>query len=241
MKRLFIALTMVLALGMSATAQKTLHRHNPQVVNGANGAPDEEIVAYSDTTNAVSAGADNATDSIDESYTATSGRGLDDSKSFDDVSDPFELIAYLLERSGMRGVFIAALVVLLCILTVLSPFIMVALIIYFVMGNRNRKYKIIEKAVESGQPIPHEILRDNNGSNDRLWGKGIRNAAVGIGIVAFGLVISADFFTGVGWIVFFYGVGQAVVARTSSSGKKRGEERPFMDDITDSDREKPKE
>lgn len=232
---------MLLTLGASATAQKTLHRHNPQPVNSANSTPDEGIVAYSDTTGAVSADTSDVTDSIDASDDTSSGREIKASVSFDGVSDPFELIAYLLGVGSMGGVLIAALVVLLCILTVLSPFIMVALIIYFVMRSRNRKYKVIEKAVETGQPIPHEILHGYGSSNDRLWSKGIRNAAIGIGIVAFGYAVDASFFTGIGLILFFYGVGQAIVARTSSNGKKRNDKPPFMDDITDNSRENIKE
>lgn len=229
-------MAMALTLAAPASAQKTLHRHNPKIVNDANTAPDGGITAYSDTTAATTAVTDSTDAATDAAYYDATDVDAGAPMAIGDVPDPFRIIAYLSNLGGWGGVLIAVLVVLLCMLTVLSPAIIIGLILYFVQKSRNRKYKIIEKAVESGQPIPQELVRENKTTNDRLWAKGIKNAAVGLGIVVFGFLISASFFTGVGWIVFFYGAGQAVVARTTAGGRRRNDDRPFMDDIKDDNR-----
>lgn len=226
MKKLFIALTMALTLTATASAQKVLHRHNPQIVNAADATDNDEVVAYSDTTSA-------SQDSVVATTAAQTAVVPDDYNGFDKVSGPFDLIAYLTHLSSAGGVIVAVFTVLLCLLTVLSPIIMVILIIYFVMRNRNRRYKIIEKAVESGQQIPQELLRDSASGDERLWSKGVRNAAIGLGVIAFGFVLDVDFFVGAGFIMLFYGVGQAVVARYPVGGRRRDKERPFDDDNLD--------
>lgn len=236
MRRLFIALTMVFALTIDAAAQKTLYRHDPKIISEAGDTTDDEIVAYSDTIGAGSMAADSMAGAMITYDSDDTDNGTGTNMTFDDVSNPFELMAYLSYLCGLGGVLIAALVAILCLLTVLSPVILIAVILYFIMKIRNRKYKIIEKSLESGQPIPQELLRENKTSNDKLWSSGIRNAAVGVGIVLFGFVIHAGFFTGVGWILFFYGVGQAVVARTTAGGRRHDNGQMFMDDIRDDSR-----
>lgn len=225
MKKLFMALAAALLLTAQVPAQTTMHRHDPKIVNATDSADNEAIVAYSDTTSATqdATAAYSGTDADDES---------DIVSSFDSVSDPFSLIAFLTGLSGAGAILISVLVVLLCLLTVLSPFIFVILIIYFVMRSRNKKYRIIEKAVESGQPIPQELLAKKSSGDSLMWGNGVRNAAIGIGVVLFGFVLDTGFFVGMGWILFFYGVGQIVVVRFPL-GKRRDEKKQTHDDFRD--------
>lgn len=226
MKRLFIALAMAVTLGTSVMAQKSLYRHNPQVVSAANTVDTSEIVAYSDTTGA-------APDTVAYAGTHDNDAVPDSDKIFNNVSDPFQLIAYLADLGGIGGVLIAIFFVLLCLLVVLSPFILVGLILYFGLRSRNQKYKLVEKAIEKGQPIPQELLRSAGMSNEILWRKGIQNICVGLGLAVFFYILGAGPLAGIGWLVFFCGVGQAVIARTSAGRRSKREYDDFVDDARD--------
>ena len=234
MKKLFIIFAMTAALVAPVQAQKSLYRHNPQVVNSQAAADTSEQVAYSDTTGAVRDTSITQADASDEDVTTAV-------KQFDDVSDPFTLIAYLADLGGAGSVLVAIAFVLLCILVVLSPFLFVALIIYFVLKNRNQRYRLAEKAMESGRPIPDDLLKKDDFSNETLWKKGVRNGCLGIGLVVCFYIIGANPLTGIGWLVFFYGLGQCIIARTTGRKKRSDDSDFFMDDIKDeseSDKEK---
>ena len=112
MKKLFIILAMAATLAAPVQAQKSLYRHNPQVVNSQTAADTGEVVAYSDTTGA-------ARDTSAAQTTASDEDEAVSVKQFDDVSDPFTLIAYLADLGGPGSVLVAIAFVLLCILVVL--------------------------------------------------------------------------------------------------------------------------
>lgn len=231
MKKLFIIFAMTAALAAPAQAQKSLYRHNPQVVNSQAAADTGEVVAYSDTTGA-------ARDTSAAQANASDEDGTITVKQFDDVSDPFTLIAYLADLGGVGSVLVAIAFVLLCILVVLSPFLFVALIIYLVLKNRNQRYRLAEKAMESGRPIPDNLLKKDDFSNEALWKKGVKNACIGIGLVVCFYIIGANPLTGIGWLVFFYGLGQCIIARTTGRRKHNDDSGFVMDDIKDEAEEK---
>lgn len=226
MKRLFITLAMAATLGTSVMGQKSLYRHNPQVVNTANTVDTSEIVAYSDTTGAAS-----DTQAYAGSHDDDAVPGSDEI--YNNVSDPFQLIAYLADLGGIGGVLIAIFFVLLCLLVVLSPFILVGLVLYFGLRSRNQKYKLAEKAMEKGQPIPQELLRGADMSSEILWRRGIKNICLGLGLAVFFYILGAGPLAGIGWLVFFCGVGQAVIARTSAGRRNKRENDDFIDDAGD--------
>lgn len=211
-------MALALTLSLTATAQQPRHRHNPQIVNTA-GTPDTTAaVAYSDTTTYDTADEDTAVDGDEDSGTTGA------SYTFKDVTDPLQLMAYL-TTLGAGGVMIAMLCVLLCVVACASPFIIIALIIYWLMHRKNKEYKIVEKAVENGQPIPEGALRTNDNDKERIWQKGILTIAIGVGLIMFGL-FTTDSLIGVGAFIACIGIGRCVIARTSASGRKRS----FLDD-----------
>lgn len=214
MRKLFIALTVAFTLMGTATVNAQKHRHDPNIVKSV--ADTSGIVAYSDTTGYYA-----DTDSIDVEE-AAGGYDNDYDISMD---NPFTLINSL-TGIGAGGIIVAVFFILLCIIVVLSPIILIVAIVYMLLKRSDRKYKMVEKAVENGQPIPQEVLVKSAGDNNRMWAKGVKNIFTGLGLVVFFYVLGAGPITGVGWLVFFCGVGQAVIARTTSgqSNDRYGED-----------------
>ena len=200
MKRYLIIILLAGALLAPVTIQAQKHRHHPQVVNPTS-LPDDTagIVAYSDTT------------SIDTAGTTTPV-SVDD---FDDDEDFYFSGHDLSDFVG--GGFGALLATIIVLAVILAPFLIVAFIVYLIFKNRRQRYELAEKAMASGQQIPQELVRTERQSDDYLWKKGIKNIFVGIGLAILFKCLGADPLTGIGWLVALYGVGQAVISKTSSS------------------------
>lgn len=207
MKRYLIIILLAGALLAPVTIQAQKHRHHPQVVNPTSLPNDTAgIVAYSDTTSIDTAGT---------SLPASVDNDFDDEDVYvdnfplNDLKDMFGV--------GVGGTIIAILVILVMLLIAIAPFLVVIFIVYLVFKNRRQRYELAEKAMSSGQQIPQELVRTDRQSDDYLWKKGIKNIFVGIGLAILFKCLGADPLTGIGWLVALYGVGQAVISKTSSS------------------------
>ena len=223
MRKLFMVMALALTLSLGNTAQAQRHRHNPAIVNVSVNDKSTAITAYSDTTTA----ADN--DDNDSTYTATNADEDKETMDFTSADDPLKLMAYL-TTLGVGGVIALIFFVLLCIVTVASPFVFVALIIYWVMHRKKTEYKIIEKAVENGQPIPQNLTKNNIDDKERVWQQGIKYIAIGAGLVLFGLLITKVLIAG-GLLIACIGVGKCVIARTSARGSRNEVFDESYDDI----------
>lgn len=212
MKSLIATLMVALAACMPVHAQRSAYG---QVSDAAQAADTAGIVAYSDTTVVDTAATEPVVDN---------GGGSRWELSIKDVDEPFTLIAYL-ATIGVGGVIVAVFFVLLCLLTVFSPVILIAVVLYMVMKRKNARYRLVEKAMETGTPIPDEIRRSETLDGGMLWRRGIRNASIGLGIVAFAICVGSGWVAGIGLIVAVYGAGQAVIARTSGKDKGDNESR----------------
>lgn len=210
MKNLMLILTtaFALCLPLSVYAQTVPALQNTAVTD-TNG-----IVAYSDTTVTDTAAA-NSADGEDQH-----GTGV---WTINEVSDPFNLIAYL-TTLDFGGVIVAIFFVLLCIITVLSPVILIAVILYLVFKRRNDRYRVIEKAMETGQPLPDDMKRGAIESNEVLWRKGVKNFFIGLGLIAVFVSFGIESLIGVGVLVALYGAGQGVIAKTSAGKKDKEDE-----------------
>lgn len=205
---LILTTAFALCLPLSVYAQTVPALQNTAVTD-TNG-----IVAYSDTTVTDTAAA-NSADGEDQH-----GAGA---MTINDVSDPFNLIAYL-TTLDFGGVIVAIFFVLLCIITVLSPVILIAVILYLVFKRRNDRYRVIEKAMETGQPLPDDMKRGAIESNEVLWRKGVKNFFIGLGLIAVFVSFGIESLIGVGVLVALYGAGQGVIAKTSAGKKDKEDE-----------------
>ena len=115
----------------------------------------------------------------------------------------------------MKGISIAILSMLLVFGV---PLIIVVLALYFNYKNRKNKYRMMEKAIESGQPLPQEFLNVNFDKD--MANKGIKNMCLGAGLFIFLWAVTVFAIGCIGLIIFFNGLGQYIVAQRNSKNKK---------------------
>lgn len=211
-----MTLVALLAFGMTAQAQT---RGNGQA------RPAEQSLAVADTGGIVACKDTLAADTAAVLPAANvSGDGgvccLDNrmERLLDNVNTPFGLIAYL-ASIGAGGIIVAVFFVLLCLLIVFSPVVLIVAIFYLALKRKSERYRIIEKAMETGRPIPDVVGRNGAVDGERYWRRGVLTFSIGIGLVAFALCVGAEPLAGIGLFVGIYGVGQAVIGRTSARGK----------------------
>ena len=93
------------------------------------------------------------------------------------------------------------------------PLIIVFIIFFFRYKNRKAKYRLVEQALASGQPLPENLFKEADSTDIRS--KGIKNVFVGIGLFIFLWAITEEFGHGcIGLLVMFTGFGQLVIYYT---------------------------
>ena len=105
------------------------------------------------------------------------------------------------------------------------PLIIVFIIFFFRYKNRKAKYRLVEQALASGQPLPENLFKEADSTDIRS--KGIKNVFVGIGLFIFLWAITEEFGLGcIGLLVMFTGFGHkklgAPQIATVSSVNPRG-------------------
>lgn len=109
--------------------------------------------------------------------------------------------------------------VLISIITVISIFALPAIIIFLVLNYRSKKrkerYQVIEKAIESGQPLPEEFVKETKAEDDNIRVKGIKNIFLGLGLAIFFYAMSNTLFLAcIGLLIMLNGIGQLVIYYT---------------------------
>ena len=207
MKKYLFAIAMVLSLSMNADAAAQKHRHSPrteQVDSTKNNR--DAIEAFSDTT-AV------AGDSID---TYSHRHRISFSADDEDVKGFFEEAFSSFDGGAAAGVFIV--LGTLFILFVLFPIIIIIAVIYFINRNRKDRIKLAQMAMEKGQPIPDELLKEKQASWDRSdYQTGLRQMFTGVGLAIFLGIVAGKVGFGIGALVFFIGLGKWFIARQSGN------------------------
>lgn len=196
MKKTLIAMMMLLTLSMGVQAAGQKHRHTPR--------EQEELV---DSTSKGGIDVFSDTTSVD---TAVNNYNDWD----DDESDIIERkISHFIDTMDSKD-FLGAFVVLgvLLILFVLAPFVIIVAIFYFINKNRKDKMRLAEMAMQQGQPIPEQLLEDNNTVSDE-YQKGLRQCFVGVGLMVFLGLTAGEVGFGIGALVFCIGLGKIVAGK----------------------------
>lgn len=184
----------------------------------ANDSADEEgIVAYSDTT---------GTDAGEDSVTYYNGQGGNSASLDWSDNHPDSLLErWALELLGGTAGFwasaFATLVVILVFAFLCSPFIVLALFIWYLVRRNRQRLDFARQAMENGQPIPQEMLSMELQTDSYMWSKGVRNVFLGLGLIVFGIFVDIEILAAVGALIICMGAGQCVIAKTSGKGKRK--------------------
>lgn len=172
--------------------------------------------------------------------TGSEDDGSDESDTYDSTSDPAAVQAQVDSAiqqafdqnqrdnsdSDSGFSFNGNRLMLLIVLIVFGfPVLLVAVILYFIYRNRKDKYELQKMAMEKEGRVNNgtavnmpsynvEKLPDSLTPNAILWEKGIRQMCLGIGLaLLLGFIVDADFSV-IGLLIFFIGLGKAVIAKT---------------------------
>ena len=208
MKQYLIAIALMLALSLNAEAASQKHRHSARTeqVDSTKDKQDA-IEAFSDTTSS------SKEDAEDDQYITHRHR-----TTYTTNSDVKELKEVMESVGGIFRPMLAVGIVAFVVIFFLLPLLIIVTIIYFVNKNRKERYKLAQMAIQNGQPIPDEILKDNDSTFlTSEYRAGIRQMFVGVGLAIFLGIIIGKIGIGIGALVFFIGLGKWFVARQSGN------------------------
>jgi len=209
MKKYLMVITMMLALGLNTQAASQKHRHTPRTAQVDSTKNNQDAIeAFSDTTSTA-----DAEDAEDDKY-INRHRSVVYSSS-DDIKDLKDVM------EGLGGIFGPAMVfsiIAMILLFVVAPLLIIFMIFYFVNKNRRERYKLAQMAIQNGQPIPDEVLKEKQVDWDRSdYQTGVRQMFTGAGLAIFLGLLIGKIGLGIGALVFFIGLGKWFIARQSGN------------------------
>ena len=201
MKKIIITMTMLLVLGMTTEMVAQKHRHTPQQTELVDSTSKNAVEAFSDTT----------------STSQTSA--ADDNWPLDEDDDP-QVVKYTgrffdFMDNTISGMLFVTMV--LFIIFVLSPVLIIVAVFYFINKNRKDKIRLAQMAMQQGQPIPDQLLKDQSGNADEEYKKGIHQCFVGVGLMIFLGYAAGTVGFGIGALVFCIGLGKVFVSKTAGN------------------------
>ena len=205
MKQYLAALALMLTFSVSTVNAAPKHRHHqPTAVDvnknqAADPAAEEGIEAYSDNTSF----ADSAGQTVVTQPAPIHRVSYDP----DDYDDPISFWSNTIGW-GVGGVLLASLILLIVALFLLAPLIILALILRYFIKRHNDRVTLAEKAMESGQQIPESMKPVDKQSDEYLWKRGVKNAAIGAGLIIMFWFWGSDALAGIGALVLCFGLGQ---------------------------------
>ena len=202
MKQYLIAIAMMLSLSLNADAVAQNHRHTPRTeqVDSTKNNPDA-IEAFSDTT---------ASDTTYSGGYATR-RSVNVTLSDEDFHGMMNEVFSNIGRNEIMGISIV--LGTLFILFVLFPIIIIIAVVYFINRNRKERLKLAQMAMEKGQPIPEQLLKEEAREDSDDYQKGLRQMFTGVGLAIFLGIVAGTTGFGIGALVFFIGLGKWYIAR----------------------------
>ena len=200
---------MLLVLSLNAEAASQKHRHSARTeqVDSTKDKQDA-IEAFSDTTSS------SKEDAEDDQYITHRHR-----TTYTTSSDVRELKEVMESVGGIFGPMLAVGIVAFVVIFFLLPLLIIVTIIYFVNKNRKERYKLAQMAIQNGQPIPDDILKNQTSSsmsgND--YQTGVRQMFTGVGLAIFLGLIIGKVGIGIGALVFFIGLGKWFIYRQNNN------------------------
>ena len=218
MKHLLGLVALFCVITLSPVMAQGKHRHHAAIEQKADAQDDkDENVAYSDTTSTAFGNAAD-TDVADDDDNDTAGYTDTMSSNplnMDHFDNPFAFFVALF-GAGIGGIVLALFILLIILLVFLSPLIVVYIIYRFLKRLYSDKVRLAEKAIASGSPMAKSASTTVMGSADQeLWSKGVKNVALGLGLIILFAFWGAQALCGIGALIMCLGIGKMVIARTS--------------------------
>ena len=197
-----MTIAMVLALGMNVEAAAQKHRHTPRTEQVDSTKAKDAIEAFSDTTTVA-----------DANDSTTSHRHIEyiDDEARDIVHEVFSNI----DSKAVMGMLTA--VGIIFILFVLFPIIVIIAVVLLINRNRKERLKLAQMAMQNGQPIPDQLLKEEAIQNNGDYQKGVRQMFTGVGLAIFLGIVAGEVGFGIGVLVFCIGLGKWYIARQAGN------------------------
>ena len=215
MKKVLLTLALLLTLttGMQAAGQK--HRHTPrqEKVDSTN---KDAVVVYSDTTSMDTMTTTKHKGKV--TITTPTSPWSSNTVTYEMDDENFgSMLKHLfvdMDSNGIAGMFFVLGVLL--ILFVLAPVLIIIALFYFINKNRKEKMRLAQMAMQQGQPIPDQLLKENPIDSDDEYQKGMRQCFVGVGLMVFLGYAAGQVGFGIGALVFCIGLGKVFVSKTTN-------------------------
>ena len=119
------------------------------------------------------------------------------------------------------------------VIAIVCPFIMVCVIIFIIASNatkrRQRKYEMVEKAIESGVEIPEYVFRETPEKDNAKAGKSTLNSAViliavGIAVTLFFTIKENYDVAALSSVILLLGIGKLIVYILDARSEKKLQE-----------------
>ena len=156
---------------------------------------------------------------IELNDTVIDGKAVTDTLSVTTYDFPTEWAADVDRAVRKKGILQDSLVTISDTLTMILifgmcgfalPLLIVLAILFFRYKSRKAKYRLAEKALEAGQPLPADFCRKTDVGDIRS--RGIKNVFLGLGLFIFLWALTETFGLGcIGLLVMFTGFGQLVI------------------------------
>lgn len=123
--------------------------------------------------------------------------------------------------------------IIIPLIAIVCPFIMVCIIIYVIASNatkrRQRKYEMVEKAIESGVEIPEYVFRETPEKDNAKAGKSTLNSAViliavGIAVTLFFTIKENYDVAALSSVILLLGIGKLIVYILDARSEKKLQE-----------------
>ena len=123
--------------------------------------------------------------------------------------------------------------IIIPVIAIVCPFIMVCVIIFIIASNatkrRQRKYDMVEKAIENGVEIPEYVFREAPEKDDEKPAKSALNSAViliavGIAVTLFFTIKENYDVAALSSVILLLGIGKLIVYILDARSKKKLQE-----------------
>lgn len=211
MKHILIALSLLTILGTSPTMAQGKHRHKQHTVQVTSGSDTVSvgIDAYSDTT---SYAGDNFADTDEDADSNDDSILMSHNTPVDQVVQMF--------NAGVGGMLIAVTIMFATVLFFLIPLIIVIVIVRYLLRRHKDNVMLAEKAMAAGQNIPERLKPIDKQDEEYIWRRGVKNAALGVGLIFLFLCLGAEELAGIGVLVMCMGIGKMVIGRNAMKKRK---------------------